>query len=181
LLHLLERAAHTRRSLWPALAQERAFFYTFSMTKNSGLWELITVDDSSAVPKYKQLQSEIERLIAENVLKVNTRLPGENEFFSRLGLSRTTIRKALQPLEEAHLIYRVQGQGTFVGSKPTGVSENGVRSGGNGRAVGVVVPNITNEIYPFIISGIEKKVHAHGGSVFTANSGGSTERELRLI
>jgi len=102
------------------------------MEKNE-LWEFIAIDDSETIPKYRQLQSEIERLIAENILRVNTQLPGENEFFSRLGLSRTTIRKALEALEKAHLIYRIQGHGTFIGSKPPPYSEkaNNALSGKN--------------------------------------------------
>jgi len=147
-----------------------------------GLCELITIDDNEAVPKYKQLQTEIERLIAENVLKVNSRLPGENEFFSQLGLSRTTIRKALLELEKAHLIYRVQGQGTFVGSKPT-TSENGksVQPGKYKHVIGVVLPNITNEIYPFIINGIEQTLQSKHVCVFSANSGGVRDKEVRII
>jgi len=146
------------------------------------LCELITIDDGEAVPKYKQLQSELERLIAGNVLKPNSRLPGENEFFSQLGLSRTTIRKALLELERAHLIYRVQGQGTFVGSKPT-ASEPGKNTppGKFKKVIGVVLPNITNEIYPFIIRGIEQTAQAKHICVFSANSSGVRDREVRIV
>jgi GntR family transcriptional regulator of arabinose operon len=146
-------------------------------------WDRITINDAETIPKYRQLQSEIERLIAENVLTINSRLPGENDFFNQLGLSRTTIRKALQALEDAHLIYRVQGQGTYIGSKPAALSENSGKDGmgKSGRVIGVVVPNITNEIYPFIIDGIEKTLRSRNGYVFTTNSGGSHDRELRLI
>jgi GntR family transcriptional regulator of arabinose operon len=145
-------------------------------------WGRITISDTGTIPKYRQLRAEIERLIAENVLTINSRLPGENEFFSQLGLSRTTIRKAFQDLEDTHLIYRVQGQGTFIGSKPAALSENsGKADPGSGRVIGVVVPNITNEIYPFIIEGIEKTLRLRNGYALTAYSAGSHERELRLV
>jgi len=152
------------------------------MEKNE-IWELIIIDDSETVPKYRQLQSEIERLIAENILQLNTRLPGENEFYNRLGLSRTTVRKALEALEKAHLIYRVQGQGTFIGSKPPAYQEKAgsAKSGKNKKLIGVILPNITNEIYPFILSGIEQAVYSRNICVFSANSGGSHDRELRNI
>ena len=151
--------------------------------KKIELWELIKINDTDAIPKYKQLQSEIERLIAENILQVNDQLPGENELFSKLGLSRTTIRKALHTLEKTHLIYRVQGQGTFIGSKPLSMSESGEinRDGKFKKLLGVVVPNITNEIYPYIINGIEKMVEPGHICVFSANSGGSHDKEMRLI
>jgi len=151
--------------------------------KKDDFWDFINIDKSKDVPKYKQLQFEIERLIAENVLKVNTRLPGENEFFNRLGFSRTTIRDALQALEEAHLIYRVHGNGTFIGSKPVSLSKkrDKERSGKEKHVIGVVVPNITNEIYPFIIDGIERAVSSRHICVLSTNSGGSCEREYRNI
>jgi GntR family transcriptional regulator of arabinose operon len=151
--------------------------------KKDDFWDFINIDKNKSVPKYRQLQSEIERLIAENVLKVDTRLPGENEFFNKLGLSRTTIRDALRSLEEAHLIYRVQGNGTFIGSKPASLSKDrdSAKAGNSKQVIGVVLPNITNEIYPFIISGIEQTVSSRHICVFSANSGGSWERELRII
>ena len=147
------------------------------------IWEQITISESKTVPKYKQLQAELERLIAGNILEVNTRLPGENEIFNKTGLSRTTIRKAFEALEKAHLIYRVQGHGTFVGSKPAAFSENGInsRSGKFKHLVGVVVPNLTNEIYPFILSGIEKTVQSRQICVFSSTSNGNRERELQII
>ncbi len=152
------------------------------MEKNE-IWELITLSDNEDVPKYRQLQSEIERLIAEDVLKINTRLPGENDFFARLGLSRTTVRKAFEMLEQAHLIYRKQGHGTFIGSKPmsTPGSHSSSRPRKNARLIGVVVPTIINEIYPFVISGIEQAVQSKHLCVFSANSGGNRDRELRVI
>ena len=145
--------------------------------------KLINITDDEAVPKYRQLQSEIERLIAENILKVNTRLPGENDFFSSLNLSRTTIRKALETLEKSHLIYRIQGHGTFIGSKPPPAYDNGSnnRQEKFKRLIGVVVPNITNEIYPHIINGIEQALEPRQVCVFSANTGGSRERELRIV
>jgi len=151
--------------------------------KKDDFWDLVNIDKSKNVPKYKQLQSEIERLIAENVLEVNTRLPGENEFFDRLGLSRTTIRDALQALEEAHLIYRVHGNGTFIGSKPASLykKKDKNRFGKVKHVIGVVVPNITNEIYPLIIDGVEKAVSSRHICVLSANSGGSSERQYRNI
>ncbi|HCC36981.1 MAG TPA: hypothetical protein DEQ14_04875 [Treponema sp.] len=149
----------------------------------NGIWELITLTDNEKIPKYRQLQSEIERLIAEGVLETNTRLPGENDFFARLGLSRTTIRKAFEMLEQAHLIYRVQGHGTFIGSKPLSAVEIRENNNSNKNAglIGVVVPNITNEIYPFIISGVEQTLRSKHMYVFSANSGGSRDRELWII
>jgi GntR family transcriptional regulator of arabinose operon len=151
--------------------------------KKDNIFNLIKIDDDKTVPKYKQLQFEIERLIMENLLAVNTMLPGENAFFKWLGLSRTTIRKALQELEEAHLIYRLPGQGTFIGRKPHIPTSNGekLKSSQMKQVIGVVVPHITNEIYPFIIESIEQTVHNRKICVFSANSGGRRGKELQIV
>ena len=151
------------------------------MEKNEFLNQ-IKINNDDSLPKYIQFKSEIERFIAENILDVNSKLPGEHELCQHFGLSRSTIRKSLDILEEAHLIYRVQGQGTFIGSKPVpaaGTVEN--KTGKFKKAIGVLLPNITNEIYPFIIQGIEQTVQSRNICVFSSNSGGIHEKELRLI
>jgi len=153
------------------------------MESNSKVWDLFKLNSNDSAPKYKQLQSEIERLIAENIFQNGDRLPSENEFFSKLNLSRTTIRKALLTLEKSHLIYRVQGHGTFIGSKPPVFTDNGAKKHLNKfkKIVGVIVPNITNEIYPFILNGIEQSLQSRNICVFSANSSGSQEKELQLV
>lgn len=48
------------------------------------------------------------------------RLPPERQLAEDLGLGRRAIRQALDRLEREGIIWRHQGQGTFVGSPPTG-------------------------------------------------------------
>jgi GntR family transcriptional regulator of arabinose operon len=147
------------------------------MTQNNVL-QNIRLDDGG-MPKYKQLQIEITRLIREDILLPQTRLPSEHEFRTQLGVSRTTIRQAFQLLEEKNLIHRVQGHGTFIGAMPT--EKNTWPGKKNMRMIGVLVPNITNQIYPGIIRGIEENAYEKDAVVFAASSGGSRDREYQLI
>lgn len=76
-------------------------------------------------PLYDQLVDILREKIA-NELKPNDRLPSERELTERYGLSRTTVRLALQELEHLGLVYRRHGKGTFVaaqGAQSTNLSQ----------------------------------------------------------
>lgn len=64
-------------------------------------------------PLYDQLADKLSQTIM-NDFKTGDRLPGERELAEGYGLSRTTIRQALQELERLGLIERRHGRGTFV-------------------------------------------------------------------
>ncbi len=49
----------------------------------------------------------------------NGRLPPERDLAAELGVSRRAVRRALEVLETEGLIWRQQGKGTFVGSRPS--------------------------------------------------------------
>ncbi|MDD2587700.1 MAG: GntR family transcriptional regulator [Atopobiaceae bacterium] len=68
---------------------------------------------SKKQPLYDQLV-DILRDKIDNELRPNDLLPSERELSQQYGLSRTTVRLALQELENLGLIYRKHGKGTFV-------------------------------------------------------------------
>ena len=69
-------------------------------------------------PLYDQLVDILRDKIV-NELKPNDQLPSERELTERYGLSRTTVRLALQELENLGLVYRRHGKGTFVAARDT--------------------------------------------------------------
>jgi GntR family transcriptional regulator len=74
-------------------------------------------DDAGAGPLYLQLQRRISEAIASGRLKPGDSLPAERDMASMTGLSRVTVRKAVQALVAAgHLVQR-QGSGTFVAQR----------------------------------------------------------------
>src|SRR5262245_28643939 len=72
------------------------------------------IDTGSAIPLYYQLQQEIERQIANGALAPGSRLPSEDELVRQYGVSRTTVRKAIQELERMEIVEVKRGRGTYV-------------------------------------------------------------------
>lgn len=74
----------------------------------------VEIDRSSPVPLYFQAATQIERAITEGVLKVGERLDNEIVLAEALGLSRPTMRRAIQELVDKGLLIRKRGVGTQV-------------------------------------------------------------------
>lgn len=64
------------------------------------------------------LSSRLRRMIVERGYGHNERLPSERALSSNLGVTRNQLRRALDRLESAGLVWRHVGRGTFVGSRP---------------------------------------------------------------
>ncbi|HEY3748205.1 MAG TPA: GntR family transcriptional regulator [Pseudonocardiaceae bacterium] len=74
----------------------------------------ITVDRSSPVPLYYQVAQVLEQAIESGDLAPGERLDNEIALAERLGLSRPTMRRAIQYLVERGLLTRKRGVGTQV-------------------------------------------------------------------
>ncbi|MBE6369366.1 MAG: FadR family transcriptional regulator [Lentisphaerae bacterium] len=61
-----------------------------------------------------QVVQEIERQIRENVWQLGERIPAEPELASAFGVSRNTVREALQSLIHAGILAARPGDGTYV-------------------------------------------------------------------
>jgi GntR family transcriptional regulator len=71
------------------------------------------------IPLHKQISDWLREQIEEGSLKKNEKLPSENELSDTFEVSRVTVRRALQTLENEQLIYRCQGLGSFVSDHRT--------------------------------------------------------------
>lgn len=74
----------------------------------------IPVDRASPVPLYFQVAQRLETAITSGELPPGSRLDNEIAFADRLGLSRPTMRRAIQYLVEQGLLVRKRGVGTQV-------------------------------------------------------------------
>jgi|SRR5690554_49306 len=74
----------------------------------------LSVDRTSTTPAYLQLKGQLERLITSGALRRGAALPSERTLAQHLGISRMTVRRALEGLVEAGLVEPRRGAGTFV-------------------------------------------------------------------
>jgi DNA-binding GntR family transcriptional regulator len=75
---------------------------------------LATLDRTGPVPLYFQVSSALERAIRSGEIPAGARLENEIAIAQRLGLSRPTIRRALEELVDKGLLVRRRGIGTQV-------------------------------------------------------------------
>ena len=74
----------------------------------------VLVDRASPVPLYFQVARQLEQAIESGVLPPGSRLDNEIALAEELGLSRPTMRQAIQYLVDKGLLVRKRGVGTHV-------------------------------------------------------------------
>jgi DNA-binding GntR family transcriptional regulator len=79
-----------------------------------GIASLITIDRFSPVPLYFQVASSLEALIESGRLPAGSQLDTEVALADKLGLSRPTMRQAIQHLVDRGLVVRKRGVGTQI-------------------------------------------------------------------
>jgi GntR family transcriptional regulator len=74
----------------------------------------IAIDRASPIPLYYQVAQELERAIGAGELEPGARLDNEIALAEHLGLSRPTMRRAIEYLVQRGLLVRKRGVGTQV-------------------------------------------------------------------
>lgn len=75
---------------------------------------LKTLDPKDNLPLYQQLQRGIREAIEKRILGPDDALPSERQLAEDLGISRITVRKAIDGLAAEGLLVSRQGSGNFV-------------------------------------------------------------------
>lgn len=70
-------------------------------------------------PLYQKILLDLKEEILSGQLQADQQLPTEKELSDRYQVSRITSKRALNELEQADLIYRIRGKGSFVKNKQT--------------------------------------------------------------
>ena len=75
------------------------------------------IDRHSFTPLYYQLAALLREQIHEQELQSGDKLPSERELMQRYGLSRNTVRQALDMLVNEGLVLRSHGTGTYISNQ----------------------------------------------------------------
>lgn len=68
-------------------------------------------------PAFLILKEDILARIADGTYQKDMRLPSERQFGEQWGISRMTVRRALDELVQAGVLYRTRGSGTYISQK----------------------------------------------------------------
>lgn len=81
------------------------------------------ISNSSSVPIYEQIKKSIVNQILDGELKEDELLPSIRVLAGDIKISAMTIKKAYDELEKEGYLKSIQGKGTFVAPKNTGIAK----------------------------------------------------------
>lgn len=76
------------------------------------------IDRQSSTPYYQQLVEVLEHRLVRGEIPQGQRLPSENDLCKEFGLSRATVRQAMQVLESRGLVTKIANRGVFAVRPP---------------------------------------------------------------
>jgi len=98
--------------------------------------------------------------------------PTINDLAQRLGVHKSTVSRAMDPQRRhqigAELLQRVEAAAREIGYRPNRGAA--ALSTGRSRTIGVLLPDITNPVFPPILRGIEDALDAEGYFALLANT-----------
>lgn len=81
--------------------------------------------------KYKEVANEIRKRIKNGSYPLEERMPDQTSLAKEFHTSRVTIKKALDLLTVAGLVYTIQGSGTYIKQNALQLAESSIRIGQN--------------------------------------------------
>ena len=122
--------------------------------------------------KYIQLANALRASIAAGEYKSTNRLPTEQQLMQKFGVSRQTVRNALEILAGDGLIQRRQGSGTVIlEQKPK--SEN--------NTIAIVISFDSSYIFPSILMDAQQVLLENGFSALVYGTENQVEKERRIL
>ncbi len=102
----------------------------------------ITIDATSSLPLYVQIEGQLREYIQKDEYKNGKMFPNEIDLSKQLGVSRSTIRQALNKLVFEGLLVRKKGVGTVVADKAVNLKvKNWLSFSQEMKSLGIKVKN----------------------------------------
>ena len=129
--------------------------------------------------KFMNIVDWIKENIRNGTFEAGERLPTEEEMSGQFSCSRYTVRQALTNLEKDGLIYKIQGNGTYISENRDGLIERRRRS--DSKVIGVILTNSQAHIFPRLIRGISDELAERGYLLSLLISDGDFQKEREAI
>lgn len=117
---------------------------------------------------------EVKKYIIELIRcsKAHEKIPSRQWICMKLNVARATVDKAVSELIKDGTLYAVTGSGTFISEKEKGEKISNWA---------VILPNITNEVYPDLLRGIEDFAANHKINIVICNSDNNPMKQFQYI
>lgn len=126
--------------------------------------------------QYLKVYDKIKSDIACGKFQTGEKLPTEVELQNDYGVSRITIKKAMDKLAEESLVERFSGKGTFVADQQKQISAKIEK-----KIIGLVMSGFSSRFGQRFIQGVAETANKLGYSLLTALYYNSAEEEKDLI
>ncbi len=130
---------------------------------------------TSRAPKYIKLKEYLLAAINEGRLQPGDCIGSENNLGSDFGISRPSVRNAIDELIKEGLVNRVPGKGTFVADP---ASRSFVQSS---KVISFVVPDVQTPFIGPIYKGVQRVAEENGYALAVYSSDWQIEKENRNI
>lgn len=126
-------------------------------------------------PRYLEVVQDLRKSIMSGQIRQGEKLPSENECSRLYGISRQTVRHAIDVLEQEKLVVRVRGSGTYVGSQVPAASRQ------QSFNIGVISTYVDSYIFPPVLKGIAGVLAQEGYTTQVAFTENQVSREGEIL
>ena len=112
------------------------------------------------------LASVLRSAIEQGIYVAGQPIPSERELTKNHGLSRTTVRRAIQLLVDEGILYRLPGSGTYVGRPQSRTFELAPEH----ATLGLILPTLSNPYFGELTTAIEREATRAGYQLLLGQS-----------
>ncbi|MDP0497781.1 MAG: substrate-binding domain-containing protein [Verrucomicrobiota bacterium JB024] len=136
----------------------------------------MSTNSEELLPVYARVAREIQRQLSG--MEVGDRLPAERQLCTSLGVSRVTLRRAMEPLHREGFLNTRRGGGTWlVREVQAPVPMDGVSQ----QIIGLVVPTVENPLISRIVQGAESFAAESGFHIAVAHDHGDPDYQIKQL